>query len=598
MQTRRKKEVDHIDPESVAKVWAMRNHDPEGFELVFIEQSIGYGVITTRPFKKGSFLMIYPGEKISVTEGNNRLATYPDYLGSYIFFRTGACFDATQSKQIGKFLNHSRKHFNAKPRLVDTKICIFATMDICKGMEVRYDYGVRNIDWKETDKPCTLFIEGNNLNNLTGKEDPKKTPFLTSSPSRFLDSIGASKRSKQSKIGLSKRVKQSTNEIKESNSSHSVQASGTIKPLNSSAPFNPNEIQSTKRKRKQQFSESNHETKKFRCLCGEAFKTKPMFQYHCRTECEASPESNTNQTMLSPECNQMSSPNSEDPEDTTETTPQEAQQVNVEEVVVVKKELSKSTIKDEPAKGTKKTDSTVGAEKTTSEASGIDFNLVSRSLNGVIEILEDSQDITKTTPQEAQQVKVEEVEVKEESSKSKTKDEPAKRVETNSTGVAKKTTTVIEQLLPDCESNEADRKEKLPDCSAPFDINDSAIQPDIEEMNFSQTEDEVSDSESESEFDDDVKDQNYEPSDESEECQSDEYESDEYSIQNINEKSKGSTKPSQAKVAPKLAIKQKERNTISDSYIFDGSNIEDGSNDQEIGSQNWRRSCRLAATIC
>ncbi|XP_066928482.1 uncharacterized protein [Clytia hemisphaerica] len=101
-------------------------------------------------------------------------------------------------------------------------------------------------------------------------------------------------------------------------------------------------------------------------------------------------------------------------------------------------------------------------------------------------------------------------------------------------------------------------------------------------MNFSQTEDEVSDSESESEFDDDVKDQNYEPSDESEECQSDEYESDEYSIQNINEKSKGSTKPSQAKVAPKLAIKQKERNTISDSYIFDGSNIEDGSNDQEI----------------
>jgi len=40
-------------------------------------------------FSRGSFLLVYPGEMITVTEGNNRLAKYPEHLGSYIFFRTG-----------------------------------------------------------------------------------------------------------------------------------------------------------------------------------------------------------------------------------------------------------------------------------------------------------------------------------------------------------------------------------------------------------------------------------------------------------------------------------------------------------------------------
>jgi len=47
-------------------------------------------VITTAKFHHGDFLLFYPGDHISITEGRNRESTYPDHLGSYIFFMTGA----------------------------------------------------------------------------------------------------------------------------------------------------------------------------------------------------------------------------------------------------------------------------------------------------------------------------------------------------------------------------------------------------------------------------------------------------------------------------------------------------------------------------
>lgn len=65
-----------------------------------------------------------------------------------ITFYKYSSFDATRSKGIGKYVNHSKRHYNAKAKLVDSVICIFATKDLEKGIEIRYDYGDSNLSWK------------------------------------------------------------------------------------------------------------------------------------------------------------------------------------------------------------------------------------------------------------------------------------------------------------------------------------------------------------------------------------------------------------------------------------------------------------------
>ena len=54
--------------------------------------------------------------------------------------------------RLGRFVNDS-KYPNAyvKPIYVDEKLhlCIFASVDIEEGMELRYSYGVGNLDWRK-----------------------------------------------------------------------------------------------------------------------------------------------------------------------------------------------------------------------------------------------------------------------------------------------------------------------------------------------------------------------------------------------------------------------------------------------------------------
>lgn len=71
----------------------------------------------------------------------------------YSCFHFHYSIDGTFSNQLGKFVNHSSRHVNciAKPvkRGNVVYICLFATQNISSGTELRYDYGVRGLDWQK-----------------------------------------------------------------------------------------------------------------------------------------------------------------------------------------------------------------------------------------------------------------------------------------------------------------------------------------------------------------------------------------------------------------------------------------------------------------
>ena len=50
-----------------------------------------------------------------------------------------------ESEMLGKYVNHSTDFPNAKAKLIDGHICLFAIKDLMIGEELRYDYGVYNL---------------------------------------------------------------------------------------------------------------------------------------------------------------------------------------------------------------------------------------------------------------------------------------------------------------------------------------------------------------------------------------------------------------------------------------------------------------------
>uniref|UniRef100_A0A182N8C9 [histone H4]-lysine(20) N-methyltransferase n=1 Tax=Anopheles dirus TaxID=7168 RepID=A0A182N8C9_9DIPT len=103
----------------------------------------GRGIVTTRSFSKGEFVVEYIGDLISVSEAKQREQIYAkdDNTGCYII-------DATaESGKLGRLVNHSRNGnlvtktvpLNNTPHLV-----LIAKEDIEEGAEVTYDYGDRS----------------------------------------------------------------------------------------------------------------------------------------------------------------------------------------------------------------------------------------------------------------------------------------------------------------------------------------------------------------------------------------------------------------------------------------------------------------------
>eukprot|EP00112_Aurelia_sp_Birch-Aquarium-sp1_P010795 Seg2294.2 transcript_id=Seg2294.2/GoldUCD/mRNA.D3Y31 product="N-lysine methyltransferase KMT5A-A" protein_id=Seg2294.2/GoldUCD/D3Y31 len=146
--------------------------DQPGLEAKFVEETIGMGVYTSKPFKKGCFLLHYSGELISREEAEWRERHYKKSLGSYMYFFSHEgnimCIDATNPDgRLGRLVNDS-----AKPNCVMRKkllsgvplLCLYALEDLESNTELRYDYGVNDLPWRGEKKQ--------NMN--ISKKDPSK----------------------------------------------------------------------------------------------------------------------------------------------------------------------------------------------------------------------------------------------------------------------------------------------------------------------------------------------------------------------------------------------------------------------------------------
>lgn len=141
--------------------WCKAKKDPPSFVKHHIDDKIGYGVFATNLIKKHAFVLEYEGQLLSETEGEEVETVYEKAgKGCFIYFfqheKKTLCVDATNSGQLGKFVNDSPKgNCIMRKDIVDGKphLCLYATKDIPAGEELRYNYGYRGLWWRK-EKDC------------------------------------------------------------------------------------------------------------------------------------------------------------------------------------------------------------------------------------------------------------------------------------------------------------------------------------------------------------------------------------------------------------------------------------------------------------
>jgi len=115
----------------------------------------GRGVVTTRLFRKGEFVVEYAGDLIDMTEARirERLYAADQNTGCYMYYfqhkNQSYCVDATsESRRLGRLVNHSRSQGNLIPKVVEVEdrphLLLVARVDIAPGDELLYDYGDRS----------------------------------------------------------------------------------------------------------------------------------------------------------------------------------------------------------------------------------------------------------------------------------------------------------------------------------------------------------------------------------------------------------------------------------------------------------------------
>ncbi|XP_030754947.1 N-lysine methyltransferase KMT5A-A-like [Sitophilus oryzae] len=126
----------------------------DGLESRYTEGK-GRGVFATKDFEKGSFVVEYSGDFISLMEANEREDQYSrdEATGCYMYYfkynDQTFCIDATrESGRMGRLINHSRTSSNlyTKIILVDglPRLILMAKENIKRGQELLYDYGDRS----------------------------------------------------------------------------------------------------------------------------------------------------------------------------------------------------------------------------------------------------------------------------------------------------------------------------------------------------------------------------------------------------------------------------------------------------------------------
>lgn len=132
---------------------AIREQRESGLKIVTFEGK-GRGIVTTRKFARGEFVVEYIGDLIDMAEAKLREQEYAedDNTGCYMYYfkhqNVQHCIDATaESGKLGRLVNHSRNgNLMTKTVLVNRvpHLVLLAKEDIPEGVEVTYDYGDRS----------------------------------------------------------------------------------------------------------------------------------------------------------------------------------------------------------------------------------------------------------------------------------------------------------------------------------------------------------------------------------------------------------------------------------------------------------------------
>uniref|UniRef100_A0A452S001 [histone H4]-lysine(20) N-methyltransferase n=1 Tax=Ursus americanus TaxID=9643 RepID=A0A452S001_URSAM len=132
----------------------------QGATLLLTSQQIdlidgkGRGVIATKQFSRGEFVVEYHGDLIEITDAKKREALYAQdpstgcYMYYFQYLSKTYCVDATrETNRLGRLINHS-KCGNCQTKLHDIDgvphLILIASRDIKAGEELLYDYGDRS----------------------------------------------------------------------------------------------------------------------------------------------------------------------------------------------------------------------------------------------------------------------------------------------------------------------------------------------------------------------------------------------------------------------------------------------------------------------
>ncbi|MBZ3878806.1 N-lysine methyltransferase SETD8 [Sciurus carolinensis] len=125
----------------------------EGMKIDLIDGK-GRGVIATKQFSRGDFVVEYHGDLIEITDAKKREALYAQdpstgcYMYYFQYLSKTYCVDATrETNRLGRLINHSQRG-NCQTKLHDIDgvphLILIASRDIAAGEELLYDYGDRS----------------------------------------------------------------------------------------------------------------------------------------------------------------------------------------------------------------------------------------------------------------------------------------------------------------------------------------------------------------------------------------------------------------------------------------------------------------------
>jgi len=127
--------------------------DEDGLDVHYFSGK-GRGVVATRNFVRGDYVVEYAGELISIEEARIREVLYSQdqNTGCYMYYfchkNCQYCVDATpESSRLGRLVNHSRNG-NLQTKIIEIQgkphLVLLAKEDIHVGDELTYDYGDRS----------------------------------------------------------------------------------------------------------------------------------------------------------------------------------------------------------------------------------------------------------------------------------------------------------------------------------------------------------------------------------------------------------------------------------------------------------------------